>query len=145
MWTCGGDSHHAALVKEVQLLCELDCYLVYWSVINMDCWASQGSLHQNCWTPNGSIWDCSIWTSEVSTLAVVWLWWVEFYDWRINPHSLICGIFTALLWEEWECLSSCSYSHNLHLLVWVLFQRYYLRWSWNNWGVFHLADFAVFV
>ena len=62
--TCGGDSHGAVLAKEVLLPCGLDCYLVYWSVIDEGHWVSQGSLHQSCWTPNGSIpglWHLNLW------------------------------------------------------------------------------------
>ena len=48
VWTCGGDLYDAALAKEVLLLYGLSCYLVYWSVIDVGHWVSQGSLHQNC-------------------------------------------------------------------------------------------------
>ena len=50
----GGDSYGAALAKKVLLLCRLNCYMMYWSVIDIGHWVWQGSL-----------------------LGVVWLWWVE--------------------------------------------------------------------
>ena len=40
-------------------------------------------------------------------------------------------------------LHFCLY--NLHLLVWILFQKYHLMWSQSNWKVFLLAGFAVAV
>ena len=77
VWPWGGDLYGATLAKEVLLLYGLDCYLVNWSVIYVGHWVSRGSLHQNCWIPNGNIQVCDIWTFEVSVLAAIWLWWVE--------------------------------------------------------------------
>ena len=50
----------------------------------------------------------------------------------------ICG---ALL-RGVGIFNSCSHSHNLHLLVQVLFQRCHLMWSQSNQIVFLLAGFV---
>ena len=48
VWTCGGDSYGGVLAKEVLLFHRLGCYLVYWIIVDVGHWISQGSLHQSC-------------------------------------------------------------------------------------------------
>ena len=106
------------------------------------CWSlgltglSSSELLNTKWQHTG-LWHQNLWGEHTGCCSAVVGGFVGLKD----KSSLVDTLYIpSTLWEELECLSSHSHSHNLHLLVQVLFQRYYLRWSWSDWRVFPLAD-----